>query len=363
MSSFKPMFSTVNTGYTNCINICKEDSRYIWIENRLKATDLFTEVRILPALDENHEEELALNPEGGASEEQIPGTLGRVFGVTEIVDIWKGGKQQFVSSVQEFDSAGDPAPKGYTPAMRFMTRVGYKVYEQMKRAQAGLDTDAPEHWFGWREHNSLNKPQQMYILRVLTNFINGEAIKNAAGKPEWVPGIFAIPKSAEAMFIQNICTRLNPEEPLTLDNNEFGDFCSCEGGYTVRLKRYDKMENGKRTGTSYSLNRGRLMPIKVDEVASFLEPWDNILEIPTVEESISKLITLFDPVAIDYGFRGTQYDKYIPEDIKGASKEISEAGSIKDLGKKEETTDNDKAEGALRKTLKDKFTSSKEDLG
>jgi len=332
MSTFRPMYQRTNSTRMNQNNVCKDDSGYIWVDNRLKNGDVFTEIRILPVIDENGEELLALNPEGGASTEQIPTTLGAWTACMEVASIWKNGKRTFISAIQEEDAAGDPAPGGYTPVMKFMSRVGYKVYEQTKRQELGLSVDIPEHWFTWKQNNTLSKPQNMYVVRVLTNHVNGDPVKDSMGQAEWVPGIFAIPKSAEERFVQDICTRLEADQDLDLENNEFGDFCSVEGGVTIRLKRYDKTkEGGKRTFTTYSLNRGRVMPLDIETVKGLTEPWEEILHTPTVNECIETLCELFEPSAIDYAFRDSAYAKYVPEAMLGAASDIEEAGDVRKL--------------------------------
>jgi len=332
-SMFRPMYQRTNSMRMNENSVCKEDSGYIWIDNRLKSGEVFTEIRILPVIDEDGDELIALNPDGGAAADQIPATLGAWTACMEIASIWKNGKRTFVSAVQEHDDDGDKAPNGYTPIMKFMSRIGYKIYEQIKKQELGLPIDIPEHWIAWKTNGTISKPQNMYIVRALTNYVNGESVKDSMGKSEWVPGVFAIPKSAEEKFIQDICTRLDATEPLDLGNNEFGDFCSCAGGVTLRLKRYDKMkDNNKRTFTAYSLNRGRPMPLELENVRNIVKPWDDILYTPTVNKCMEILCDLFEPSAIDYAFRGSAYVKYVPESILGASAEITEAGDVRKLG-------------------------------
>ena len=332
-SMFRPMYQKTNaTARTNYNTVCQEDSGYIWIDNKLKSGEVFTEIRILPVIDENGKELIALNPEGGASAELIPATLGEWTACIEVASIWKNGKRTFISSVQELDNAGDTVPGGQTPVMRFMSRIGYKIYEQTRRQELGLTTDIPEHWFAWRLNGTISKPQNMYIVRALTNYVNGESVKDSMGQAEWVPGVFAIPKSSEEKFIQDICTRMDADEDLSLQNNDFGDFCSASGGVTLRLKRYDKTkEGGKRTFTTYSLNKGRPMPLDIETVRGMQKGWEEVLYTPTVDECVKILVDLFEPSAIDYAFRGSSYVKYISESIVGQASTIGEAGDVRKL--------------------------------
>lgn len=330
--SFVPVFSltnnSANTGFQADINVVQEDSGYIWIENRLKSGDVLTEIRVLPVLDERGEEYPALAPDG--SKDSPESTLGAPFALVELASIFDGKSHVFLSSIQGEDREGNPVPAAQSPTMSFMRRLGYKVYEQGIVRSAGLDTDIPETWFTWREERILSNPQQVYLIRAVAMTINGVAQGSNC------LGVFAIPKSAEEQFIQNLCTKIDISEPLSLTNNELGDICSCEGGRTLRLKRYDsKAANGEDRGkTTYAILLGKHLPLSPENVQHVIKPWEEILTIPTVEDSIERLLGMYGNVAVDFAFRKTNaFYKYVPEDIKGCSSHIAEPRKIDDVRK------------------------------
>jgi len=174
----------------------------------------------------------------------------------------------------------------------------------------------------------------MFVVQGMAKQINGVVRKNLKKQVDWVfPAIFVIPKSAEAEFLTDITKPKDQSEPLSENNNFFGDFCSCSEGHMLRLARYTNISkqqgNAKqRKKTTYSLKLDDSMPITSEQVYGSMRPWSEIIHIPTVEETIEILTDLFEPTAVDFGLRSTPFDRYIPENAAGSAGHIAEAVSI-----------------------------------
>ena len=328
---FKPAANcTSKISYRNDNRLLETDSDYELIENYLKSDDDCTIFRMLPSFDENGSEELALNPAGG---DDIQDIVGNCFCILEVCDIWKNGKTTFVSSIQPQDREGNSTPSGWSPAMWFMRRLGYKIYAQSMKDQRGQALDIPRHWIKWNQ-GTISKPQDMFVVQGMAKQINGVVRKNLKKQVDWVfPAIFVIPKSAEAEFMTDITKPKDQSEPLSESNNFFGDFCSCDAGHMLRLARYTNInkasENKKqRKKTTYSLKLDDSMPLTSEQVYGSMKPWSEIIHIPTVEETIEILMDLFEPTAVDFGLRNTPFDRYIPESAAGSAGHIAEAVSI-----------------------------------
>ena len=218
-NSFKGMFAVSNPADTaaNSGNrlelntVVEPDSGYIWIEGRL-TPDNITELRILPTINDLGEEDLQLNPEG--NKDDVFNTLGPAFGVIEVASFYNNGRYTYISSIQDMDESGNPAPRGKSPTLRMADRIGYKTWTQLEMRKRGLDTDIPEDWYEWRSRRMLSKPQSMFLTRAIPIIVNGERVTGSD-----IVGVFALPKSAEQMFIQDICSRMDTDQPGFSERN------------------------------------------------------------------------------------------------------------------------------------------------
>ena len=328
MSDFKPMMNQAggSSNFRNENKVVREDSGYTFIPYYLKNDEASTVFRMFPSFDEKGNEEITLDPKG--SHEALCASLARCFIRTEVATIFRNGRITFISSIKDEDRDGNTVNNFKSPVMTFTKRLGYKVWEQVEKMKKGYDTDIPAHWLEWNEKGTLSNPQTVFLIQGMASEINGVPCTNIKQETEWVvPAIFGLPKSAEKTFMKKITTRKDEKKDLDLNNNRFGDFCSCEGGSLLRLCRYST-EEGKRTSVTYSLEQDDLCPVQASEVIKVIKPWDEILYIPTVEDVMEILCDIFEKSAIDYAFRKSTYRDYIPEHIKGASDGIAEADNL-----------------------------------
>jgi hypothetical protein len=323
--AFKP--AKKFTSSSNMIDdnrILKPDSGFTIIPGYLKDKNS-TVIRMLPALDENGNEDITLNPEG--SSDCIEEALGQAFVSLEICSFFKGGRHTFISSILPEDRNGNAAPGGDSPARKFMRRIRYKLWEQTTRKSKGHKLDVPEHWLAWYEKDIVNEPLVQYAIQCSAREINGEVRTDMKKKPVWVyPSIFLIPSSAFKTFGPKITERRDPTKPLSLQNNRFGDFCSVKGGHMLRLVKYQNPQSkSTKGGTVYDLLLDDPCPMELENVKSIVKPWDEILNIPTVEDVIEILMNTFEPMALDYAYRNTPYQKYLDPSIIGLAADMEEA--------------------------------------
>lgn len=310
---------------TGITKILKDGIDHIIIPSYL-AEGKTTVIRMLPSFDENGREELALNPEGTVDE--ISGSLGRCFFPVEVASIFKNGLNVFISEVQPVDKNGNPVNNWRSPCETLTKTLGYKLWEQTQKQQKGQPTDIPEHWFQWAAKQILKHPQPTFLIQCMAQKVNGEERRNMRGQPEWIgPAVFMLPRSAETQFIQTILTREDNDLPLSMDNNLMGDFCSCENGHMLYLnKSRNQASKSDKGGISYQLTLGKkAVPFPADKASQLWTPWDNLIEIPFVEDAMAVLCEIFEPKAIDFVFKHSHYAAYIPEEMRGAADDIAKA--------------------------------------
>ena len=260
----------------------------------------------------------------------------------------KGIETDMITSVLKTDE-GTEAPKSfYTPYREFVWRLRTKIEEQFTRAKAGLPQDIPRHWFKYRDQGGFKpgvkfgrmpypqgrgntdkdtgeKRPDLYMVQCLALHINGTSRKDDKGKVRWQgPCIFVIPASAAADFFDRLTSRKNEDEPLGPKNNDFGDCISLKDGCTIKLK---KLQDNK-----YVLRTGREIKVSKEMVERVYRPWDELINIPTVEDSIKWIAEAYgDPAMVDYAFRevddnpkcGRWYE-WVPEEWKGLADNIAE---------------------------------------
>ena len=324
--------STNTNSFSNLNLIVKPDSGFEILIPYLKEDDLETEIRVFNSFDEDGDEDLVLNPDGNV--EDPFNSLGCAFYYAEVCTIWKNGRTMLVSSVQPEDEAGNPVPgSNYSPAAHFMRRLSYKIFVENEKQQRGMETNIPKHWMPWTSKGTIVRPQPMFMVQCMASKVNGEVKRDMKKKMQWQgPYVFLIPKSAEGVFLNNVLKKEDEDEMLSLGNNRLGDFCSCAEGHLLRLSRFtQKSGGGKRGKISYSLSLGKKTPFREDQVKGIVRPWDELIHLPTVDETVRVLSKLFEPAVIDFGFRNTAYTSYVPEEFLGAADDIPEAEDIREI--------------------------------
>lgn len=311
-----------------------------------------TEIRLFPPI-ENGEIYPVLNPDTKGDtplRKRLAGTFLDIEMVRGTGGLGgKGIQTDMITSVLKLDNGEDAPTSYFTPYREFVYRLQTKIKEQVQRAQIGLPQDIPRQWYryynegGFREgikfgrmpypqgRGNVNKETgekrpDLYIVQCLALHINGTSRKDGNGKIKWQgPCVFVIPASAAANFFDELTTRQNEDEPLTPQNCEFGDCISLKEGCTIKLK--------KLPDSKYVLRSGRVAPISKELVEKvYCEDWNELIVIPTVEESIKWIAEAFgDPAMVDYAFREVEdnaksgrWYNFVPEEWRGLADEIAE---------------------------------------
>lgn len=313
--------------------IVKPDSGWKYIDSYLKEGNE-TVIRALPSFDEYGKEAVALNPDGDPK--NIIGSISPVFCQVPVVRWYKNGNHVLIGAIQKVDSQGNEVDFRTDPQTKFAERLCYKIFYEQCRVAKGLAPACPSHWLNWKG-SIINRPETRYLVQCVAKTINGETKKSADGKLELQPyHVFSIPPSAATQFFQDLLTRDNPDEPLSMSNNRFGDFCSCAGGHWVRLVKYTtkkpdapKEDRGK---TEYKLSKTNQAYALTEETAKRLVlPWDDILYIPTVNEVMEMLLESFEPAALAFAFRNSPFMDYIPEHLRSSADDIPDPKAIKEI--------------------------------
>jgi hypothetical protein len=296
-----------------------------------------TRFRILPALDmESGEELLAMNPEAVITEDT---PFEEIFSDTlllvEVADGIGTTASTFISSVTH-DRAGNAIQERWSPTKVVCRKLSFKLQEAALLKGAGRPTDVPDAWGQWykdsRRLQRLTKaPSDLILMQVMAYEINGEIKKNAqTEEPEWVtPAVLPIPRSAQANFLTDLKTKERSDEDLSPGNNIFGDFCTCAAGSILMLRKI--AASGESDRNSYNIRKLSAMPLDINMVKENWKPWDEVVRLPTVEDTIEWLIEAFDGAAVAYALRGGAYESYIPVEYAHAADSIADCVNIKDL--------------------------------
>jgi hypothetical protein len=294
------------------------DGGHTWIPNYL-IESATSEIRMLPSFDAKGNIEAPLDPNFDP-EDIRELALGQAFCLEVVGALWNRGRIMFLDTPSG-DKEGRPCQERRSPLALFCNRLGYKTYEQELLREAGRQTHVPKRWMVWRKERMLNSPMELIFIQCMALRIQGQTVANMEGKPSLAgPSIFAFPKSAANAFLQNITSRVDASEDLSLTNNLFGDFYSPKKGRTLLFQKIVAKEK-----IDYQIMAREPYPIAEEECRRLWKPWNQIFRYLTIEEIIGILLNVFDEASIDYAFRDTGYADYIPEAIRGTSSEIPDA--------------------------------------
>jgi len=318
-------------GFQETNLVLRADAGATWIKSYLKDGNT-TRFRIVPAFDpETGEEELALNPEA-TPDMEFEDIFGPVIFKAEVTDAIGTNNATFISGVSH-DRAGNPVTDGWSPTKVMLRRLRYKLEEAEILQSAGRTSDIPQEWRRWlRRANRMTKlPSELLLMQVMVCEYNGEVKQDLkSGETDWIfPACIAIPRTAQPTFLTDAKTKENLSKDLSASNNLFGDFCSVAGGHNIMLRKLaPEKEDDKNT---YNLRLVELQALDEEEARDISMPWEEMVHIPTVEDTIEWLVESFDGTAVDFGLRGSSYEQYIPEECIGSASMIADCVNLKDL--------------------------------
>jgi hypothetical protein len=307
----------------------KPGVQHTWIDSYLGENGA-TSIRVIPSFDTEGNEEIALNPEGtpDMDNEDVIGQV--AYTVNVAVDV--GPTNMMFATDNTHNKEGELVSSGWSPSKLVLRRMKYKLQEVKILKGAHQSVDVPGSWCAWAQRKyGIKEPSELVLVQAMCNQLNGKPITDlSTGQPKWLsPGVFAIPRSAQTVFINELKSRADVTQDLSESNNMFGDFCSLAGGRMLMLKKYKSQEKG--VNFKYALKAMEPCPLDIETARAIWVPWEDIIYTPCVEEQIDLLIAAFDGAAVDYGLRDTEYDEYIPDEYRGSSKNIADGQNIKDL--------------------------------
>lgn len=302
--------------FVNVVRVVNKDSNFLYIPNKLSKSqegeeDNKTEIRMLPYIDGTGEVWDPLHPEGTVKE--MDDSLGIAFCKAELLQFFKGGMYTLLTTVKDEDREGNPV-NGPTPWSKFMRRMDFKMAEVKSQLKQGGEIEPGiKHWAGIKD-GTFSRPQELYFIQCLAKKINGD-VKMKDGKPVPVgPAVFAIPRyiQTKTEFFSQMLS-IDDDAPegaeLSPETCVLGDFYSLEQGKPLRLSRIDQDSN-----TIYSMSLGKkAWPLKTENVKKMVCPWDEILDVQSVEDSIKEISKLFEPRMLAYAFRNSTLAPYLKE--------------------------------------------------
>jgi hypothetical protein len=334
MSSFRRGFNrgnnNTNRKFEDEILIFKEGVPHTWLQNFLTEQNT-TRFRILPAFTDG-EEEIALNPDAD-QDTSMSDLFGYPAAVLELATGIGERRLTYISGNYE-DNEGRKVEDSWSVTKNMLARLKFKLRDTALLEEHGRKdlVDIPPSWRRWLNGNfrkyRLSDPKSHVCFQVVAAEINGAPVEDGRGNKTWGgPYFFAVRLSAMDQFLQDLRTKADPSEPLTLKNNIFGDFCSLEGGQILMLRKIQKADakNGS-TNAAYNLKPvGGAFPLKQDYVEKTFVDWDELVNVPTIEQAIELFASTFDGIAVDFALRDSRtYSEYIPQDYRGLSADIGD---------------------------------------
>lgn len=322
--------------------IVKPEAGFQWADGYLSQTSNSSVIRIIPALDTQDgvvEEAVALDPYWDP-EEKRPSieALGPVFCQIAVCRLFVQHRAVFFLSTMQDENG---MYTDWSVISRFMSRWSWKLEDQRIRSSGRWDVDIPSKMLSWSSpFNSRKRQGETLIDRPLIRVVcqayalklDGQVCKDDKDKPHWSgPYVFSIPLSALKTFYTNVLDRKDGQEdqPLSLTNNEYGDFCSLEHGHRITIKKGEEINSNGEKSTVYLMRLGDPTPLTLDLVQKAWKPWDSVLNIMTAEEQVAFLTRLYKnhaPMMLDYALReDSNFCDLIPNDMRGAADEVAEA--------------------------------------
>lgn len=325
-----------------------KESGYRVINTRLKDPKHRTTLRMIPSFDENGNVEEALNPEyePGARIGTLVGPFTISLEVAEGLGI--PHSKTMITSVRG-DNAGNPPREAHSPANKVVYAVKWKIREMQKRLELG-ETRAslkkagqPVEWLKYTKGNwpfsNLKDPQPRWFVQGLCSEWDGHVFRDKATNLVQAKAKFVLMFSNKLFrtFAGHIGQADDPTKPLSLENNGFGDFLSPEHGRPVRITKAVTRNEKDQEEINYGIRITRdELPIPAQQLCKIWAPWNDLLYIPTIEESIEHLIECLGPDMVDFGLKGSEeypcnYVDYIPDSIAGASRDIPPTVRVNEL--------------------------------
>ena len=346
-SDFKPATQYGGTGsgganYTHESNVLKPAaSKLRFITTRLSGMDKQTEFRIIPSVDEDGNIEVPLNPqyEHGAAVGTLVG--GWAYNIEIVSGLGSPHSSTFVTAISG-DANGDMPQERHTPTNNILYKVKWKIREMQVRKRKGLSMEGqPKDWLRYAAGKyplmSLPDPKKAWLVQGLCRKLDGQVFRNSEKKPQLMPGfVLMFGGTLFENMADSIGMRFDNDKPLTADSCGFGDFISTAGGHTVVFSKFakkDPQNPERKAKTTYKVQRSPQghVPMTDQHIQKFFVPWDKIIHIPTVEQSIEMLIKVLGPEMVDFGLKGTKYEDYLEANVSGASAGIPETVNTKEL--------------------------------
>ena len=319
---FKPSKRLTGGGFVPARNlIIKEGVLFVppFVSKTQDGKYTTTEVRLIPFIDETGVEMDCLKPDPEPGSEATD-NLSETFKAVEIArGVGLAKPTDMITTVTHFESTEQIVPGfWWTPYKELCERLRLKIEQELKKLRAGRTIDIPKTWLQWATSGkfafqslarpngkSSEKTPQQFVVRCVALSVSGRPQKDTATGRNYVgPAVFMLPPSGAGAFLDSIFTKLDGNKSLSYSNNVFGDFASLASGQVIQL--YHSSQD-KNSGLRLLPTR---LPLTKELVMAMNKPWDELIDVPSVEKSIKRIAEALDPMAVAYGLRADPNRKY-----------------------------------------------------
>jgi hypothetical protein len=315
----------------------KPNSGFQLEEGYMAGSDSYHMFRIIPAFDAEGEE-CHMNPEGKANM-PVSQLLGNSICEMEVVD--SIGKTSnicsFITDVRNCRN-GQVISDRWSAAKIMLRRVFWKLKEAHLRKSMGADPGVPQAWMRWNMDKAFRQPTRAMFVQSFFQYVNGQpCINPQTGQPGWsAPTVLRIPASAAPKFISDLFSAKDPSQPLSLQNNDFGDPFSVAQGQMLKMRKIPKSvaQGSDDSGFNYDLSALAPLPLTNWDVGNVWKPWNQVLNIPSdVDTLLEWLANCFDWQAVAYGLRGSDYAACVPQQYTDSVLHIADSKHLDDVKK------------------------------
>lgn len=161
----------------------------------------------------------------------------------------------------------------------------------------------------------MQKPRPVLFMQGVLVQHAGQPTKDRDGNPRpWYPVLLQVNQStAQKELLGKLSTPLDKAKPLSGINNQIGNLLGLDGHCLQIIPRMVKTQTGDQT--HYFCEPGRPFVLTAEQAISCFVPWEELLNFPSLEQSIEYIAGSIGTEATVLGLRNTPYRALLSADL------------------------------------------------
>ena len=245
-----------------------------------------TEIRVVPAVDENGNIEALIDPNRGDDQYQ---QMTNAIAFFDVVTFLGPNMVSMVCPTVEGENVG--------PVQTFINTIQSAVKNDPK----GCD----DSWLSWcgmgpNRKDVMSRPSNVMMVQGYLYRQKGEVQMDKEGRPSpRYPVVLQISRSATNELCEKLSTPLDPNAPWGSQNNKLGDFVDPQTGRPLVFTPYQHNHNNN-IQTWYHADLGaQPIPLTMDDIMAVWKPWDEVVDWnPSLPEVGARLVKAFNASSV-----------------------------------------------------------------